>query len=232
MMGDRHAAHEALAGFLAGQLDLAESAEVRRHLVHCVRCQASLSALLPGRPAPPEGAVPGLPAVAVRRLGEELVAAGHRAVSDRPQAALELARLALALAPALADLGGEAVATARLRAYTHLANAWRMLGDFRQAERAFRAAEAAWEGSVRDPLDRGLLLEFEAPMLRAQGRFDEALALINEAIVLYGKLREPHLKGRASIIKGVTLRYRGELAAAADCLRDSPASRGWWPWRR
>jgi tetratricopeptide (TPR) repeat protein len=221
-MGDRHAAREALAGFLAGQLALAESAEVRRHLVHCEPCQASLLALLPGRPAPPEGAVSGLPAsAAVRRLGEGLVAASHRAVSDRPRAALELARLALALAPALADLGGEAVATARLRAYTHLANAWRMLGDFRQAERAFRAAEAAWEGSLRDPLDSGRRLEFEAPMLRAQGRFDEALALIDEAIALYGKLREPHWKGRASIIKGVILRYRGALAAAADCLRDS-----------
>lgn len=220
-MGDRHAASEALAELLAGELAEGESAEARRHLVRCAGCQAALFALLTGRPAPPATAASGLQPAAVRQLGEALLAASRRAVSDRPRAARDLARLAVELAPAWSPLGSEAVATARLRAFTHLANAWRMLGDFRQAERAFRQAESHWEASRRDPLDRGLLLEWKAPMLRAQGRFDAALALIDDAISLYGKLREPHLKGRVSIIKGVTLRYRGELAAAADCLRDS-----------
>lgn len=220
-MGDRHAASEALAGWLAGRLGDGESAETRRHLARCAPCQEALYTLLTGRPAPPETVASGLLPSFFQRLGEALLAASHRAVSDRPRVARDLALLAVELASALSPLGAAAAATARVRALTHLANAWRMLGELRQARRRFREAEAVWETSRRDPLDRGLLLEFKAPLLRAQGRSDAALALIDEAIALYGRLREPHLKGRASIIKGVTLRYRGELAAATDVLRES-----------
>ncbi len=154
---------------------------------------------------------------------ELLVERARLAVLDDPHRAEELLRLALDVADRLdpETYGRGANEAAKTRAWSWLANAWRLLGDFRQAELAFQTAELYLAQSWLDPLDEALLLELKAPLRRGQRRFDEALELLAEAISIYREVHEPHAHGRALIIKGLVLRYQGDFAAAAECFRTS-----------
>jgi tetratricopeptide (TPR) repeat protein len=164
-----------------------------------------------------------LPAFATWGLFERLAAASHGTLHEDPLRAEGLARLAVSVAEALdADrYGPPAVEAARTQAQIHLANALRVRSDFQASEQAFRRAEEHRLRSWLDPLDEALLLELKAPLRRAQRRFDESLELIDGAIAIYREVNEPRLQGRALTIKGLTLQYRGDLARAAACFRDS-----------
>jgi tetratricopeptide (TPR) repeat protein len=152
---------------------------------------------------------------------ELLVERGFQAVLADARQAEGLLRLALEVTEQLppAELGAGPVEAAKARAWTHLGNALRSQGDLRQAAAAFARAESHLSRSWLDPLDEALLLELEAPLRRAQRRFAEALESIDGAIAIYREINEPNLQGRALMIKGVTLQYRGDVAAAADCYR-------------
>jgi hypothetical protein len=154
---------------------------------------------------------------------EFLVERARKAVLDDPHRAEELLRLALDVADRLDPeiYGRGASEAAQARVWSWLANAWRVLGDFRQAELAFQTAELYLAQSWLDPLDEALLLELKAPLRRGQRRFDEALALLAEAIAIYREVNEPHSHGRALIVKGLVLRYQGDFAAAEECFRTS-----------
>lgn len=154
---------------------------------------------------------------------ELLVERARLAVLDDPQRAEELLRLALDVADRLdpETYGRGANEAARTRAWSWLANAWRLLGDFRQAEMGFQTAELYLAQSWLDPLDEALLLELKAPLRRGQRRFAEALELLDEAIAIYREIHEPHAHGRALIIKGIVLRYQGDFAAAEESFRTS-----------
>jgi tetratricopeptide (TPR) repeat protein len=145
----------------------------------------------------------------------------HDVLVQEPRKAEDVARLALDVAEQLSAVryGAPAVEAAKARAWTHLANALRVLSDFRQAEQAFQTAELHLSRSWLDPLDEALLLEFRAPLRRAQGRFEEALEMLDTAIAIYREVNEPHLHGRVLLIKGVTFHYQGNLEAAAECYR-------------
>jgi tetratricopeptide (TPR) repeat protein len=64
-----------------------------------------------------------------------------------------------------------------------------------------------------------MILELKAPMRRAQGRYDEALELLEDAIGIYREVNESHHQGRAVMVKGLTLQYKGDLTTAAQCYR-------------
>lgn len=163
------------------------------------------------------------PAYQTWGLFELLAQRSHEILPQEPRKAEDLARLALDVAEQLDGLayGSGAVEAAKGRAWLHLANTLRVLGDFRQAEQAFQTAELFLARSWLDPLDEGLLLELKAPLRRAQGRFDEALAMLDEAVGIYREVNEPHLHGRVLMIKGVTLQYQGHPGKAAECFRQS-----------
>lgn len=146
-----------------------------------------------------------------------------QAVLEDPRRAEELLRLALDLAERLdpGEHGPGAVEAAKARAWIHLGNTLRVRDEFRLADTAFGTAELHLSRSWLDPLDEALFLELKTPLRRAQRRFDEALELIEGAIAIYRELHEPHLLGRAVMIKGVTLQYKGEIEEAADCFRTS-----------
>jgi tetratricopeptide (TPR) repeat protein len=154
---------------------------------------------------------------------ELLVERSRQTLPQEPRQAEELARLALDVAERLdaGVHGSRAVETAQARAWTHLANALRVLADFRQAEQAFDTAERHLSRSWLDPVDEARVLELKAAMRRAQGSYEEALELVDGAIALYGEVNEPHHQGRALMVKGLTLQYKGDLEAAADCFRTS-----------
>ena len=156
-------------------------------------------------------------------LFELLVDRSRDVLSQVPREAEDLARLALLVAEHLdAGFYGEsAVEAAQVKAWTHVANALRVLADFRQAEQAFQRAESHLALSWLDPVDEALILELKGAMRRAQGRYDEALELLDDAIALYREVNEPHRHGRALIVKGLTLQYQGDPEAAADCFRTS-----------
>jgi len=95
------------------------------------------------------------------------------------------------------------------------ANVLRVLGELKPAKAAFGSAKRLWL-SGSDPLellDPGRMLDLEASLLRAERRFDEALALLDEAFVVG---RSPE---RALIKKGYTLEVMGEYERAIEALQ-------------
>lgn len=154
---------------------------------------------------------------------ELLIDRSHQTLPQEPRQAEDLARLALDVAEHLdAGLYGiAAVETAKVKAWTHIGNTLRVLSDFRQAEQAFQTAELHLSRSWLDPVDEAMILELKAPMRRAQGRYEEALRLIDDAIALYREVNESHHQGRALMVKGLTLQYKEELEEAAECFRTS-----------
>lgn len=154
---------------------------------------------------------------------ELLVERSRQAALEDPRRAEGLLRLALDVAEQLdpGEYGTGSSEAAKARAWTWLGNALRVLGDFRQAEMAFQTAELYLSRSWLDPLDEALLLELKAPLRRAQNRFEESLELLADAIAIYREVNEPHLQGRALMVKGLALRYQGDFRSAADCFRTS-----------
>jgi transcriptional regulator with XRE-family HTH domain len=99
-------------------------------------------------------------------------------------------------------------------AAAHVANVLRVRGDLKAADAAFEQAERLWHSGA-DPagvLDPGRLLDLEASLRRAQRRFDEALALLDEAVAV-GRCPE-----RALTKKGFTLEVMGDYERAVETL--------------
>lgn len=153
-------------------------------------------------------------------LFEMLVEIASREL-ERPQEALELLKLALAIADQLdtGRYGLGSVEAAKSRAWVYVGNALRILSDYRAADRAFTEAEEHLSRSWLDPLDEALVYEYKASLRRAQDRFGEAVDLLDQAIVLYREVNEPHFQGRSLITKGLVLQYAGETAQAEEAFR-------------
>ncbi len=156
-------------------------------------------------------------------LFEYLVDLSQTAVLEEPRKAETLLRLALDVSEQLdpVEYGPGAVEAAKTRAWTHLGNALRVLGDFRQAELAFQTAELFFARSWLDPVDEARLLELKAALRRAQRRFDEALELLDASLGVFREVNEPHHQGRVLMTKGLTLHYKGDIEAAIGCFRTS-----------
>ncbi|HWN41458.1 MAG TPA: tetratricopeptide repeat protein [Thermoanaerobaculia bacterium] len=154
---------------------------------------------------------------------ELLIDKARWTVLEEPHKAEEMLRLALDVTEHLdaGCYGPGSIDSARARAWASLGNALRILSDFRQAENAFRQAEANLASGWLDPLDEALLLEYKASLRRYQRRFGEALEMLDTAIALYREVNEPHGQGRALMGKGLVLRYSGDAEAASACFRDS-----------
>jgi transcriptional regulator with XRE-family HTH domain len=103
----------------------------------------------------------------------------------------------------------------RLRGYAaaHEANILRVSGELNAAEAVLQEAKRLWQ-SGSDPfgvLDPGRLLHFEAALRRAERRFDEALALLDEAATM----SYPEC---ALVSKGFTLEAMGEYQRSIETL--------------
>jgi len=94
------------------------------------------------------------------------------------------------------------------------ANVVRVQGELKPAAADFAAAKRLWLSGADHLglLDPGRMLDLEASLLRAQRRFDEALALLDEAFAVG---RSPE---RALINKGFTLEVMGEYERAIETL--------------
>ena len=99
-------------------------------------------------------------------------------------------------------------------AEAHVANVVRVQGDLKAADAGLGEAKRLWSAGI-DPhgvLDMGRMLNLEASLRRDQRRFDEALALLDEAVAV-GRFPE-----RALVKKGFTLEVMGEYELALEAL--------------
>lgn len=150
-----------------------------------------------------------------------LVDESFRVVMDDAAKSRDLAEMALAIAERLdAGLYGErSIVDLTCRALSHLANARRTLGDLAAAEELLASARRSWEAGTGDPLDEAELLYFEASMLRARRRFDEALRRIRRSARLYRELGDQHLEARSRMNEAHILSISGNPRSARDLLQ-------------
>lgn len=122
-----------------------------------------------------------------------------------PGRAVELSRLAVEIADWL-DAGyyGESlVEDERAIAWAHLGNAYRIASDLRSAEEALLHAEEHHKRAGEDALTGAQILSFMASLRTSQGRFEEAVEILNQAVAVYRETRDRHLEGKALIQKGI-----------------------------
>jgi tetratricopeptide (TPR) repeat protein len=129
-----------------------------------------------------------------------------------------LARLAAEACTVL--MAGSAAKLADLRAlgWRQYANALRVSGKLRASEEAFARAQRFCEDGTGDPPLRGALLTRLASLRYFQRRFDEAIALDEEAIGIYRELGEDRSVVPIMIHKAIAHIYAGEPAVAVRTL--------------
>jgi len=153
-------------------------------------------------------------------LAERVATQSFRAAAHQADQATELASLALRIAE-LAPVGE--TFRCRLQGYVlgFVANSLRVQGELRAAEEAFLRSDQLWEaGAAADPglLDGSLLLELKASLRRNQGRFEEALSLLDQAVKASGS---EEAQGRIRINRANTLKRMGDSEAAIAELREA-----------
>lgn len=166
------------------------------------------------------------PAMQSWALAERLCDESLRSTAGgRGQEALQQTRLALRVAGLVRD---DPSWRSRLEGYAwaHLANALRATGDLREAVEGFEHAEALWmEGAVSHPgpLEHNRVLRLQALALRAQGRLNEGLALLDRARTIFHTPEETIIQ----IQKGAFLAEAGRWNdAVQELLRASAQVNG------
>lgn len=150
------------------------------------------------------------------KLCELLQTRARQVWSSEPATAIELAELAVAVADRLdtEHYGKKVVENVRALAWAHLGNAHRIASDLRRAEEDLRTAEEHYRLAGEDAYTEAQLLSFKASLRNSQGQFEQAAALLDEAIVIYREARDRHLEGRALIKKGTAVGHSGKLREA------------------
>ncbi|HVT57404.1 MAG TPA: tetratricopeptide repeat protein [Thermoanaerobaculia bacterium] len=161
-----------------------------------------------------------------RMLCENLINACHEQGFREPARAIELGRLAVAVASMLGgdprdgDPGGEQLQNLKARAWAQLGNAQRINHDLVGAERGFAAAEELLgEGGRAGLLDRARVFDLKASLRKDQRQFAEACHLLDRVIVIYRKLGQWNLLGRALNQKATVLNEAGDAQQAMSLLR-------------
>ena len=152
-------------------------------------------------------------------FAERLALESRTAAADSPVDALDLARLALEVAR---GVRGTPSWRARVEAdaLASVGNACRVGNEAGQARAAFsqaRKLQAAFSPSDPPLLDESALPALEASLCREEGRFPEALALLEEALQLCALAQ----KGKILLKKASTLEKMGDSERALETLREA-----------
>lgn len=158
-------------------------------------------------------------------LAEVLLGRSKVALREDPGEAMHLANMGFEVALQLEAKkeGYPFVQDLKARAFVFIATALRLRGDLPGAEAAFLKAEAFLALGSADPLERAQLMEYEAALLRAQRRFEEAGRLLREAIRIYRRSGEPESAGRALISQAKLVGDAGQPAEAIPLLQRAAA---------
>lgn len=130
----------------------------------------------------------------------------------------EMALLALEIPDRLESMDNERLEDLRARAFACVGNARRVQADLRGAEEAFSVAFSHLSRGTHEPMERAVLFDLKASLRRAQGRFPEALKLLQRSIFVFRQLGERHLAGRSLVSTAIVLRYAGEPQRAIQML--------------
>jgi tetratricopeptide (TPR) repeat protein len=144
-------------------------------------------------------------------------------VFSEPSEAVRLGEIAVAAADALdgREYGKTLVEDMRGRTLGYLANARRVMSDFRGSREAFQAAQLHLERGTGDPIERGDLLFFEATLCWAERRLSAAHRLLDRAIALYERAGDGHLVGRAMLQRSAVFERAGEAERAVTVIREA-----------
>ena len=153
-------------------------------------------------------------------LCELVCAESERVAADSADRAVDLAELALQIARLVP---GGAGWRARNEGYAgaRLGNALRVGGNHPEAEQAFAPALRLWQaGAASDPgiLNAVKVLDLEASLRMAQGKFARALDLLDRALATGP---EPVVAGRLLLNKANALEKLGQNEAALEILRQA-----------
>ncbi len=143
-----------------------------------------------------------------------LLRESKRAVVEQPVRAVERAELAVRIAEQLSGEVYDSVWVHDLtaRAWGHLANSRRVLGELMGADQALRTAFALIErGGTGAPEVRGELLHVQAALRRAQRRLPEALDAADDAMVLFHEARAAAAMRRVRLTRAKIREEMGDL---------------------
>jgi tetratricopeptide (TPR) repeat protein len=171
---------------------------------------------------------------ALRELPADLRGlAGYEALLDRswamrredPKQMVKLAELAVEAAAGLGEEGFSAgqVEDFQARAAIELANAYRVMDRFEEAQAGLEAARRHCQEGSQDRLLGARLLEVEANIHGDRGEFGEALASLDRALRVYRRHGDPHLAGRSLIKKGLFTSRAGRQQEAIELLTEGLA---------
>lgn len=104
-----------------------------------------------------------------------------------------------------------------------LANTWRVLEDYAQADAVLQTVEDDRKRGSGDPRLAGLKNEVEGRLRVGQRRLPEALERFDRAHALYLESGDRHLAGRARVSRGRALYTGGDAAGAVVCLEEGMA---------
>lgn len=154
-------------------------------------------------------------------LGGWLVDQARRLTERDLGEARHRAALALAVGEQLdtAEYGEALVCDLRARAWAAVAAVSLAACELAQAADALGRAEALLEGAGSDDLELARVFELKAALRREQQRFREAHGLIDDAIALYQRYRDPEGVGSGLLAKAEIHVAQGELEAAVRALR-------------
>jgi tetratricopeptide (TPR) repeat protein len=139
-----------------------------------------------------------------------------------PSKGVELANLALRVVRHLGvSYDPNWVTDLRARCFAYLGNARRVLGELRSAEDAFLKAEncLARSNSTSNIEIRAEILDLKSSLRRAQRRLDEALKLVDDALLDYRELGESHGIAKMILARVQILSENGELHHAIELLQ-------------
>jgi tetratricopeptide (TPR) repeat protein len=149
-------------------------------------------------------------------LFELLIQVGREETFTDPNHAEEFLWLAFDVSTYLdASLyGKERIEDLRARTWGYLGNARRVKTELAAAEEAFEEAFLRLRAGTEDLLERAVLFDLKASLLRVQSRFTESLQLSSRAIASFARMGEGHLVGRSLIGAATTLYLQGKAHRA------------------
>ncbi|MEO6191596.1 MAG: hypothetical protein ABIS20_01185 [Thermoanaerobaculia bacterium] len=165
-------------------------------------------------------------------LTELLSRESKKAGPRDPSRAVDLALLAVEVAKRLGEWQPcEKYWLYELRAYAfaHLASAYRISGNMREAEKAQKRADGWWKegaASMGDILGyEPEILSLKASLRKDQRRFDDALVLLDEVVGIYlagdPETQDLHMAGSTFVLKAKTFEEMGNLEEALAFLREA-----------
>lgn len=152
---------------------------------------------------------------------ERLCEESEKAAADKAERAIELAELALRIAERTPSPESN-----RLQGYAwaFLGNARRVQGNLPGADEAFLYSAQFWrieETACSTPFDGTRILDLEASLRQYQGRFEEAIALLDRAVA---QSRTEGARVRLLIKKGIGLLVSGAHELSIEALSEAARS--------